>query len=122
VDALAELTLPFSKKGTATAGNASGLNDGAADVMLMSAARADEFGLTPLAHAVRPPIVVPLPRPPHGHQTTRALAHGISESVAEGLYFDNDTILKADALHKSTGAEVVCPDLDGSFGARYRAR
>ena len=36
-----------------TAGNASGLNDGAAAVMLMSAARADEFGLTPLTHAVR---------------------------------------------------------------------
>jgi acetyl-CoA C-acetyltransferase len=49
VDALAELNPAFSKGGTVTAGNASGINDGAAAVMLMSARTADEFGLKPLA-------------------------------------------------------------------------
>jgi acetyl-CoA C-acetyltransferase len=49
VDALAELKPAFSKDGTVTAGNASGVNDGAAAVMLMSAAKANEFGLKPLA-------------------------------------------------------------------------
>tara|TARA_R110002110_G_scaffold172188_5_gene374843 strand:- start:1487 stop:2656 length:1170 start_codon:yes stop_codon:yes gene_type:complete len=39
----------FQKDGTVTAANASGLNDGAAAVMLMSAAEAEKRGLTPLA-------------------------------------------------------------------------
>jgi acetyl-CoA C-acetyltransferase len=49
VDALGELKPAFSKDGTVTAGNASGLNDGAAAVMLMSAHRAAELKLKPLA-------------------------------------------------------------------------
>jgi len=49
VEALAELKPAFSKDGTVTAGNASGINDGAAAVMMMSARRADELGLKPLA-------------------------------------------------------------------------
>lgn len=40
----------FKKDGTVTAANASGINDGAAAVMLMSADKAKELGLTPLAH------------------------------------------------------------------------
>ncbi|MBU3736003.1 MAG: acetyl-CoA C-acetyltransferase, partial [Methylobacterium sp.] len=39
----------FDKEGTVTAGNASGINDGAAAVMLMSAARAASLGLKPMA-------------------------------------------------------------------------
>ena len=39
----------FDKAGTVTAGNASGINDGAAAVMVMSADKAKELGLTPLA-------------------------------------------------------------------------
>jgi acetyl-CoA C-acetyltransferase len=49
VDALAELKPAFSKDGTVTAGNASGINDGAAAVLMMSARRASELGLEPLA-------------------------------------------------------------------------
>ncbi|HME40323.1 MAG TPA: acetyl-CoA C-acetyltransferase [Steroidobacteraceae bacterium] len=48
-DALGELKPAFSKDGTVTAGNASGINDGAAAVMMMTAQRASELGLTPLA-------------------------------------------------------------------------
>jgi len=48
-DALAELRPAFSKDGTVTAGNASGINDGAAAVLMMSARKADELRLTPLA-------------------------------------------------------------------------
>jgi acetyl-CoA C-acetyltransferase len=47
--ALAELKPAFSKDGTVTAGNASGINDGAAAVMMMSARKADELALKPLA-------------------------------------------------------------------------
>jgi acetyl-CoA C-acetyltransferase len=49
VESLAGLRPAFSKDGTVTAGNASGLNDGAAAVVMMSAAKARELGLKPLA-------------------------------------------------------------------------
>jgi len=49
VEALGELKPAFSKDGTVTAGNASGINDGAAAVMMMSARKAEELGLKPLA-------------------------------------------------------------------------
>jgi acetyl-CoA C-acetyltransferase len=48
-DALSELKPAFSKDGTVTAGNASGINDGAAAVMMMTERRASELGLKPLA-------------------------------------------------------------------------
>ena len=48
-DALATLKPAFDKNGTVTAGNASGINDGAAAVMMMSASKARELGLKPLA-------------------------------------------------------------------------
>ena len=47
-EALAGLRPAFDKAGSVTAGNASGLNDGAAGVVVMSAARADQLGLKPL--------------------------------------------------------------------------
>ena len=48
-EALAGLRPAFDKAGTVTAGNASGLNDGAAGVIVMTAAKAKQLGLTPLA-------------------------------------------------------------------------
>jgi acetyl-CoA C-acetyltransferase len=47
--ALAKLKPAFAKDGTVTAGNASGINDGAAALVVMSAAEASRRGLTPLA-------------------------------------------------------------------------
>jgi acetyl-CoA C-acetyltransferase len=51
-DALAKLRPAFSKEGTVTAGNASGLNDGGAALVLMGAEAASKRGLTPLARIV----------------------------------------------------------------------
>jgi len=48
-ESLAGLKPAFSKEGTVTAANASGLNDGAAAVVVMSAKQAEALGLTPLA-------------------------------------------------------------------------
>ena len=48
-DVLAGLRPAFDKAGTVTAGNASGINDGAAAVVVMSAKKAAALGLTPLA-------------------------------------------------------------------------
>ncbi len=49
LERLAQLRPAFREGGTVTAGNASGLNDGACALVLMSAAKARERGLTPLA-------------------------------------------------------------------------
>ncbi|TCR70581.1 acetyl-CoA C-acetyltransferase [Bosea sp. BK604] len=49
LEAMAKLRPAFSKDGTVTAGNASGINDGAAALVLMTAKEAAKRGLTPLA-------------------------------------------------------------------------
>jgi len=51
-DVLAKLRPAFSKTGTVTAGNASGINDGAAVAVVMSAAEAAKRGITPMARIV----------------------------------------------------------------------
>ena len=48
-DKLGKLRPAFKKDGSVTAGNASGINDGAAAFVIMSKEKADELGLTPLA-------------------------------------------------------------------------
>jgi acetyl-CoA C-acetyltransferase len=52
MDALQKLRPAFDKNGTVTAGNASGINDGAAAVVLMTAKEADQRGIRPLARIV----------------------------------------------------------------------
>ncbi len=52
MEKLARLKPAFRKNGTVTAGNASGLNDGAAAVLVMSETKARELGLKPLARVV----------------------------------------------------------------------
>jgi acetyl-CoA C-acetyltransferase len=49
---LAALGTPFKKDGTVTAGNASGINDGAAAVVLMAEEKAKELGIKPLARII----------------------------------------------------------------------
>ena len=49
LDSIAGLRPAFAKDGTVTAANASGINDGAAAVLVMSAERAEKLGLKPLA-------------------------------------------------------------------------
>jgi acetyl-CoA acyltransferase len=52
LEALAKLPTPFRKGGTVTAGNASGVNDGAAALIVASEAAARRHGLTPLARVL----------------------------------------------------------------------
>lgn len=52
LEKLAALPTPFRKDGTVTAGNASGVNDGAVALLLASDAAVERFGLTPLARVV----------------------------------------------------------------------
>jgi acetyl-CoA C-acetyltransferase len=48
-EGLGKLRAAFDREGTVTAGNASGINDGAAAVMVMSRTKAEELGLQPMA-------------------------------------------------------------------------
>lgn len=52
LEALAKLRAPFREGGTITAGNASGVNDGAAALVLASATAASKYGLTPIVRVL----------------------------------------------------------------------
>jgi len=52
LESLSRLRAAFRKEGTVTAGNSSGLNDGAAAVLLMSAEKASELGYKPMARII----------------------------------------------------------------------
>jgi acetyl-CoA acyltransferase len=52
IEALAKLKAPFRAGGSVTAGNASGVNDGAAALVIASEAAAKKFGLTPIARII----------------------------------------------------------------------
>ncbi|WP_457936244.1 3-oxoadipyl-CoA thiolase [Mesorhizobium sp. 10J20-29] len=52
IEALAKLPTPFRKGGTVTAGNASGVNDGAAALIVASEAAVRKYGLTPIARVL----------------------------------------------------------------------
>ena len=62
LEALAKLPPSFRKNGTVTAGNSSGLNDGAAAVLLVSDTKAQELGLRPLARVVASAVAGVPPR------------------------------------------------------------
>ena len=71
IEAMQKLRPAFAKDGTVTAANASGINDGAAAVLLMSAAEAERRGIEPLARiasyataGVDPKIMGTGPHPP----------------------------------------------------------
>jgi acetyl-CoA C-acetyltransferase len=71
VESLAKLRTAFNKDGTITAGNASQISDGGAAVVVMSAERAEELGITPMAEIVAHGMSAD--RPPYLH-TVPALA------------------------------------------------
>ena len=52
LEKLAKLRPAFKKNGTVTAGNSSGLNDGSSAILIMSAEKADELGLKPMARII----------------------------------------------------------------------
>jgi acetyl-CoA acetyltransferase family protein len=62
LESLARLKPAFRKDGSVTAGNSSGLNDGAAALLVMSAEKADELGMKPLARILSSAASGVLPR------------------------------------------------------------
>ncbi len=82
VESLGRLRPAFSPDGTITAGNASQLSDGAAAVVLVSRAKADELGLTPVAELVGFGLVAG-PDPSLLTQPSRAIAKALDKAGLE---------------------------------------
>jgi len=78
LEALSKLRPAFKKDGTITAGNASGLNDGAASLIMMAAETAKKLGVTPMAR-----VVASAP----GSVAPRIMGMGVVPAVRNALKF-----------------------------------
>lgn len=109
-ESLSHLKPAFKKEGTVTAGNASGINDGAAAFVVMSKNKADSLGLTPLAvitswasAGVDPAIMGTGPIPASRKALEKA-----------GLTVDDLDLVEANEAFASQALEVIRElDLDG---------
>ena len=88
LEKLAALSPVFTKDGTVTAGNAPGVNDGAAALVVMSEERAEQLGKTPLAYIL-----------------------GYAEAGAEAAYIATTPALAIQKLLQKTGYQLADIDL-----------
>ena len=116
-DALAGLRPAFDKAGSVTAGNASGLNDGAAAVMVMTAAKAAALGLKPLARiasyasaGLDPKIMGMGPVPAARKALQRA---GWSPADLDLLEINEAFAAQACAVHKEMGWDMAKVNVNG---------
>ena len=116
-DALAGLRPAFDKAGSVTAGNASGLNDGAAGVVLMSAAKAAALGLKPLARiasyasaGIDPKIMGMGPVPAARKALERA---GWKPADLDLLEINEAFAAQACAVHKEMGWDTSKVNVNG---------
>jgi len=85
IEQLAKLKAPFRKDGTVTAGNASGVNDGAAAIIVASAKAVKEHGFTPracilgMASAAVPPRIMGIGPVPSTRKLMERLGHKIGD-------------------------------------------
>jgi acetyl-CoA C-acetyltransferase len=116
-EALAGLRPAFDKAGGVTAGNASGINDGGAAVLVMSAKRADQLGLQPLARiasyatvALDPAYMGMGPVP----ASTRALQRaGWKPADLDLLEINEAFAAQACAVHKEMGWDTSKVNVNG---------
>lgn len=116
-EALAGLRPAFDKAGSVTAGNASGLNDGAAAVMVMSAAKAASLGLTPLGRiasyassGLDPAIMGMGPVPASRKALERA---GWKAADLDLLEINEAFAAQACAVHKEMGWDLSKVNVNG---------
>ena len=115
--ALAKLRPAFRSNGTVTAGNASGINDGAAAVLIMSADKAKELGLKPWARIVSSAAAGVEPRT-MGYgpvpATRKALARAGIEMEAIGLIELNEAFaVQSLAVMKELGMREEITNVNG---------
>ncbi len=116
-EALAGLRPAFDKAGSVTAGNASGLNDGAAGVVVMTAKKADQLGLTPLARiasyasaALDPATMGMVPVPASQRALQRA---GWKPADLDLLEINEAFAAQACAVHKEMGWDTSKVNVNG---------
>ncbi|WP_125483157.1 acetyl-CoA C-acyltransferase, partial [Caballeronia choica] len=116
-EALAGLKPAFSKEGTVTAANASGLNDGAAAVIVMSAKKAEALGLTPIARikayasaGVDPKVMGMGPVPASRRCLERA---GWSPADLDLMEINEAFAAQALAVHKQMGWDTSKVNVNG---------
>ena len=116
-EALAGLRPAFDKAGSVTAGNASGLNDGAAGVLLMSAAKAAALGLKPLGRiasyasaGLDPKIMGMGPVPAARKALARA---GWNAADLDLLEINEAFAAQACAVHKEMGWDTSKVNVNG---------
>ena len=132
MDSVAKLRPAFDKEGTVTAGNASGINDGAAAVVLMTASEAKKRGLTPLARVaswavagVDPTIMGTGPIPASRKALEKAgwkpgdldLIEANEAFAAQALAVNKDLGWDTDKVNVNGGAIAICHPI-GASGAR----
>ena len=117
LEALAKLPPSFRKNGTVTAGNSSGLNDGAAAVLLVSDTKAQELGLRPLARVVAsaaagvPPRTMGLgPVPATGKALRRA---GLSMTDIRLVELNEAFAVQALAVMQELGLDPEITNVNG---------
>ncbi|MFQ5943147.1 MAG: thiolase family protein [Anaerolineales bacterium] len=117
LEALAKLRPAFRSHGTVTAGNASGINDGAAAILLMSADKAEELGIKPWARVVASAAAGVEPRT-MGYgpipATRKALARAGLDLEAIGLIELNEAFaVQALAVMKELGMREEITNVNG---------
>jgi 3-oxoadipyl-CoA thiolase len=134
LEALAKLGTPFRDGGTITAGNASGVNDGAAALLIASEAAVRRFGLTPRARVVGtavagvPPRIMGIGPAPATEKLLARLGLGIADIdvielneafAAQGLAVTRRLGLPDDAAHVNpNGGAIALGHPLGMSGAR----
>ena len=131
-ESLTKLRPAFTKDGTVTAGNSSGINDGAAAVMVMSASKAKELGLKPMARiasyasaGVDPSIMGTGPIPAStkclekaGWQVSELDRVEANEAFAAQAMSVNDSLGWDKAKVNMTGGAIALGHPIGASGAR----
>ncbi|HEX4220400.1 MAG TPA: acetyl-CoA C-acetyltransferase, partial [Acidimicrobiales bacterium] len=102
-ESLGKLRPAFSKEGTITAGNASQISDGGAAVIVMSKAKAEELGVTPLGELVGYGQVAG-PDPSLLTQPSRAIAQALAKS---GIKLDEVDLFEINEAFAAVGLNSV---------------
>ncbi|MBO6783890.1 MAG: 3-oxoadipyl-CoA thiolase [Alphaproteobacteria bacterium] len=134
VDTLAKLPTPFREGGSVTAGNASGVNDGACAMIIASGDAVEKYGLTPLARVVGtatagvPPRIMGFGPAPATHKLLERLGLKIGDIdvielneafAAQALAVTRDLGIADDAEHVNpNGGAIALGHPLGASGAR----
>jgi acetyl-CoA acyltransferase len=100
IEGLSKITPAFKKDGSVTAGNASGLNDGAAATIIASEEAVKKYNLKPLARIVSSAVVGVEPQN-HGNRTSRSHKKSIRKA---GLTLDQIDIIE---LNEAFAAQSI---------------